>query len=541
LWGLKRRPPTRLSCPQRRQNLGVGSVQAKRGVGRASVGLSVLPKTHNVHPVTTERAFQQCLNPSCAHTVGVTESKVACPKCGSLLEIRYNWDKLPVPKSLSYFEHRWATKGSEMDGRLDFSGVWRFRELFPFFRTESDIVTIGEGRTVLQQADILARNLGMNARNLYLQYEGLNPSGSFKDNGMTAAFTHARMVGAKKVACASTGNTSASLAMFASLAEIEGIVFIGSGKIAFGKLSQALDYGAKTLQIKGDFDACLHRIRQIATSVPELGIYLMNSVNPFRLEGQKSIMLRVLEALGWNVPDWIIVPGGNLGNCSAFGKAFMEMKMLGLIDRIPRLAVINAAGANTLHQLYHHRGLRWNEGRVDCEILGQFYGEMNEGNVKARTVASAIEIGRPVNLAKALRALDVMSGVTRQVTDDEILESRAMVARWGFGCEPASAASIAGLQQLLADGTIGKSERVVCILTGHELKDPNETVKYHTGIDMKAVQDTAPRSEPHGKLSNRPIAVADDLASIIEALGGDPRLADNVKIDPSVMRLGGEY
>ena len=503
--------------------------------------LSLARRFPTLVTVTTERAHQQCLNPECGHTIGVGESKVACPRCGSLLEIRYDWDKLPVPKSLSFFEHRWSTKGTEVEGRLDFSGVWRFRELFPFYQSENDVVTIGEGRTMLQQADILARQLGMKPRSLFLQYEGLNPSGSFKDNGMTAAFTHARIVGAKKVACASTGNTSASLAMFASLAEIEGIVFIGTGKIALGKLSQALDYGAKTLQITGDFDACLHRVRQIATKVPELGIYLMNSVNPFRLEGQKSIMLRVLEALGWEIPDWIIVPGGNLGNCSAFGKIFAEMQELGLIKRVPRLAVINAAGANTLHQLYAHRGLRWNGGHVDCEIIGQFYGEMNEGNVKARTVASAIEIGRPVNLAKALRALDIMNGVTLQVTDDEIMEARAMVARWGFGCEPASAASVAGLQKLLADGTIGHEERVVCILTGHELKDANETVKYHTGIDMKAAQDLAPRSEPHGKLSNRPIPVGDNLSDIIRALGGDPKLAENVNIDGDTPRLGGEY
>ena len=491
--------------------------------------------------MTSERAFQKCINPVCGHTIGTTESKVACPRCGSLLEILYDWDKLPVPKSLSFFEHRWATKGTEVEGRLDFSGVWRFRELFPFFRTEADVVTIGEGRTMLQTADLLARNLNMRPGHLFLQYEGLNPSGSFKDNGMTAAFTHARMVGAKKVACASTGNTSASLAMFASFTELEGIVFIGSGKISIGKLSQALDYGAKTLQIKGDFDACLRRIRQIAVDLPELGIYLMNSVNPFRLEGQKSIMLRILEAMGWEIPDWIIVPGGNLGNCSAFGKVFLEMKMLGLIKKIPRLAVINATGANTLNQLYSHRGLRWNGGAVDCHILGQFYGEMNEGNVKANTIASAIEIGRPVNLPKALKALDIMNGVTREVSDDEILESRAMVARWGFGCEPASAASVAGLQQLLADGTIGRDERVACILTGHELKDANATVKYHTGIDLKAAQDLAPVTEPHGRLSNRPFAVSDHLGDIIAALGGDRALADKIQVDPNGVAMGGEY
>src|SRR5688572_24423975 len=352
-----------------------------------------------------DAASQKCINPDCGATYGIEEVHVECKRCGSLLDIAYDWSKLPVPKSLTFFEHRWATKGTGVEGRNDFSGVWRFRELIPFYRTEQDIVSIGEGRTVLQQADLLAKQLGIKEGRLLLQYEGLNPSGSFKDNGMTAAFTHARMVGARKVACASTGNTSASLAMFASLAEIQGIVFIGSGKISFGKLSQALDYGALTLQIQGDFDACLRRIRQIAVDVPQLGIYLMNSVNPFRLEGQKSIMYRVLEARDWEAPDWIIVPGGNLGNCAAFGKAFMELQQLGLIKKVPRLAVINASGANTLNEVYTRRNVRWNNGKYDAETIQKVYAAMDEANYHAHTVASAIEISRPVNLPKALRAL----------------------------------------------------------------------------------------------------------------------------------------
>ena len=472
----------------------------------------------------TDRAHQQCLSPACGATYAVDEVHVTCPKCGSLLDVKYDWDRLPVPKSLTYFEHRWATKGTEVSGRLDFSGVWRFRELMPFYRTEAEVVSIGEGRTILQRADLLAREMNHDAGKLLLQYEGLNPSGSFKDNGMTAAFTHAKMVGAKKVACASTGNTSASLAMFASLAEMAGIVFIGSGKISFGKLSQALDYGALTLQIDGDFDACLRRVRQIAVDVPELGIYLMNSVNPFRLEGQKSIMLRILEASDWRPPDWIIVPGGNLGNCSAFGKAYMEMVELGLVKKVPRLAVINAGGANTLHTLYNQHAYRWTGGKFDPTVAQKLYAGMDEANWRANTIASAIEIGRPVNLPKALRALDFMDGVVREVSDDEILEHRAMVARYGFGCEPASAASVAGLRKLREDGTIGRDETVVCILTGHELKDPNATVKYHTGLDLKAAQEDAPRHQPHGRLSNQPVRVADDLPSIVKALGGDPAL-----------------
>lgn len=492
----------------------------------------------------TERAFQQCINPSCAATYAVSEVKVACTKCGSLLDIKYDWDRLPVPRSLSYFEHRWSTRGTATDGRLDFSGVWRFRELMPFFRTDDDVVTIGEGRTMLQQAELLGRHLGMKPGTTFMQYEGLNPSGSFKDNGMTAAFTHAKMVGAKRVACASTGNTSASLAMFASLSEVQGVVFIGTGKISMGKLSQALDYGALTLQIRGDFDDCLRRVRQIAVDVPRLGIYLMNSVNPFRLEGQKSIMFRILEARGWESPDWVIVPGGNLGNTAAFGKAFMELKELGLIKKIPRLAVINAAGANTLYKIYHEQGIRWQGGKYDIETVAKHYAWMDEQQYQAKTIASAIEIGRPVNLPKALRSLDVMNGVVREVSDEEILEARAIVGRYGFGCEPASGASVAGLQKLLAEQVISPSDSVVCILTGHELKDPNATVKYHTGIDMKGAQDTAPRSEPHGKLANRPVPVADTLEAIVAAMGGDSSMIQGVTVVAGKSGAGvpvGEY
>jgi threonine synthase len=465
----------------------------------------------------TDAAFQQCINPACGATFAIDQIMVACSRCGSLLDISYDWKRLPALRSLNFFEHRWNTKGTGTAGRLDFSGVWRFRELLPFYRSEDEIVSIGEGRTVLQTADLLARQMGIKPGNLLLQYEGLNPSGSFKDNGMTAAFTHARMVGAQKVACASTGNTSASLAMFAGFAQMQGVVFIGSGRISVGKLSQALDYGALTLQIQGDFDDCLRRVRQIALD-PANGLYLMNSVNPFRLEGQKSIMYRILEARDWQSPDWIIVPGGNLGNCSAFGKAFMELKELGLIKKIPRLAVINAAGANTLHRLFNQQKLAWNEGRYEAETVQKYYATMDESGWQAQTIASAIEIGRPVNLPKALRALHVMNGIVREASDEEILEHRAMVARWGFGCEPASAASVAGLRRLLDEQVISPSDSVVCILTGHELKDPNATVKYHTGIDMKSVQDLAPRTDPHGRLSNMPVRVEDDLNSILQAM-----------------------
>src|SRR5215472_11453698 len=305
---------------------------------------------------------QRCLAPDCAATYPVDDTAFVCPKCGGLLDVAYDWNRLTPPRSLGDFETKWADRANP----LSFSGVWRFRELLPFAPPEQ-ILTIGEGQTILQRADGVAPYVGAEPGRLFLQYEGLNPSGSFKDNGMTAAFTHARLVGARRAACASTGNTSASLAVFCSATGLmRGIIFIGSGKISYGKLAQALDHGALTVQIAGDFDDAMQRVQEVSR---QLGIYLVNSINPFRLEGQKAIMYRVLEARGWEPPDWVVVPGGNLGNVSAFGKAFLELSELGLLKRLPRLAVINAAGANTLHQLYEVHGLRWNEGKPDAKLV----------------------------------------------------------------------------------------------------------------------------------------------------------------------------
>lgn len=456
-------------------------------------------------------ALQRCIAPLCRATYDVSDVLTACPDCGSLLDIDYEWDRLPVPKSLRDFEARWTNRRNP----LDFSGVWRFRDLLPFARDE-DIVTIGEGQTILQQSGAVGKYVGMGAGNLFLQYEGLNPSGSFKDNGMTAAATHARMVGAKMAACASTGNTSASLAIYASTAQLfKVVVFVGSGKIAYGKLSQALDYDARTLQVLGDFDDALERVREVAG---ERGIYLCNSVNPFRLEGQKTIMYRVLESLNWQIPDWIVVPGGNLGNSSAFGKAFSELKALGLIDRVPRLAVINASGANTLFQLYEERGVRWDGGMSDDGTIDTFFADMDREGRKASTLASAIEINRPVNLQKCLRALETCDGVVRQVTDQEILDAKAQVGAGGFGCEPASAASVAGAKLLRAEGIIAPSDRVVCILTGHQLKDPDATVAYHSGDQALFDAKLGTRGVTQATFANSPVVVENNLQKIIKVL-----------------------
>lgn len=463
-------------------------------------------------------AYQQCIHPDCAATFDVGQVLTSCPKCGSLLDVRYDWNLIPVPTSLTEFQRRWATRLNP----VDFSGVWRFRELLRF-ATDEQIVTIGEGQTILQQNDRLARLCDMKSGSLFLQYEGLNPSGSFKDNGMTAASTHARMVGAKMTACASTGNTSASLAIYAGVTGLfQCIVFVGSGKIAFGKLSQALDYGAKTIQIRGDFDDALARVREICAKHP---IYLCNSVNPFRLEGQKTIMLRVLEGLGWQVPDWIFVPGGNLGNSSAFGKVFMELKQLGLIDRIPRLAIINAAGAGTLEELVNQGKLEWNDGRPNAAQIDVRYAAMDHNNERASTLASAIEINRPVNLEKALRAISVCNGIVRTVSDQEIVDSRARIAATGFGCEPASGATIAGVLRLRKEGVIGASDRVVCILTGHQLKDPDLTLAYHSGDSQLFDKKLRPAGVTEAPFANPPVVVENDEAAILNAL----ELRDNAQ------------
>jgi threonine synthase len=458
-----------------------------------------------------DAVFQRCISPDCGGTAALEDTAFRCPRCGGLLDVAYDWDRLRPPRSLRDFEAAWADRADP----LNFSGVWRFRALLPFAPPEQ-VLTIGEGQTILQKADAVATYVGLEPGRLFLQYEGLNPSGSFKDNGMTAAFTHARLVGARRAACASTGNTSASLAVFCSATSLmRAIIFIGSGKISYGKLAQALDHGALTVQIAGDFDDAMQRVQQVAG---RLGIYLVNSINPFRLEGQKTIMYRVLEALRWEVPDWVVVPGGNLGNVSAFGKAFIELAELGLVQRLPRLAVINAAGAGTFYQLHERFGLRWQGGRPDRQVVDGYYRGLDAEHLRAATIASAIEINRPVNLTKALRALERCDGVVREVTDQEILDAKAKVGAGGLGCEPASAASVAGAKRLRQEGVIGAGERVVCILTGHQLKDPTATVAYHSGDPQKFEEVLGRRGVRRATYANGPVQVPNDLDEIIKAI-----------------------
>ncbi len=460
---------------------------------------------------TMDLVWQQCIRSACGRTFDLGEVLPGCPACGDLLDVRYAWERLPLPATRVQL----GRAGIPSGGPAALSGVWRFAPLLPFAPPEARI-SIGEGHTQLRPAPRVADFAGLSGGGLHLQYEGLNPSGSFKDNGMAGAFAHARLTGATRAACASTGNTSASLAAFSAASRtMRAIIFIGEGRIAYGKLSQALDFGAMTLMIAGDFDDAMARVREVCR---EEGIYLVNSVNPFRLEGQKTIMYRVLEGLGWEVPDWIVVPGGNLGNSSAFGKAFRELYDLGYIDRMPRLAVINAAGAATLDTLVNERGLRWRDGEMDDAVVRQYYEELDTSERRAETLASAIEINRPVNLTKCLRALEWTDGVVRSVSDQEILDAKAWVAREGLGCEPASAASVAGLRRLVAEGVVEADARVVCVLTGHPLKDPHVTVAYHSESEAALRERYGSYGVTRAQHRNAPLPVANDTAAILDVI-----------------------
>ena len=426
------------------------------------------------------KSWLQCILPNCGKKFKSTERRTACV-CGELLDVKYE-GVFPISLQKTFSERL-----NHKQNIYNESGVWRYRELLNFAEVDPEniselskkLVSLdgAEGRTKPFNLTKVANYVGTKTENFWLQFEGDNPTGSFKDNGMASAFTHARMVGAKKVICASTGNTSSSAAAFAANElDMEAVILVGEGKIAKGKLAQSLAYGAKVLQVKGDFDVAMKMVRALSN---ESSIYVVNSLNPFRLEGQKTMMFRLLDYLRWNVPDWIIFPGGNLGNTSAFGKAFMELYEYGWIQKKPRMAVVVAKGAPTLDDLYNDRKLRWNNGFVNDELINDYYREVDEKGIKAKTKASAIEILKPVNLKKALRTLDFTDGVVTSVSDESIMDAMAIVSKNGFGCEPASAATVAGAKKLICQNIIKKDDIVVGIATGHILKDITAIVDYH--------------------------------------------------------------
>lgn len=373
---------------------------------------------------------------------------------GELIDVVHDLDAIKHHYGLSreYFSNRRSTLNRQPSG-----GVWHFKELVLPIIAEPSIVSKQEGNTRLYRNKKLSSWLGLDKERFYLKHEGENPTGSFKDRGMTVAITMAKHLHQKAVTCASTGNTSASLAAYASEADLTGIVLIPKGNVAVGKISQALAYGTKTLVVNGDFDDCMRMIRE---AQEKLSAYPLNSINPFRLEGQKTIIWEILLQLQWQVPDWIVFPGGNLGNTSAFGKALHEAKELGLIDRMPRFAVIQAEGASPFYKAFKNG----------------FAGLKTE---KAETIATAIKIGDPVNYPKAVRSLKWTNGIVDVVSDEEILEAKAHVDAAGIGAEPASCATVAGIKKLIGKGEMKPHETVVGILTGNILKDPQVIVDYH--------------------------------------------------------------
>ena len=397
----------------------------------------------------------------CHHDLELHARHLECPRCGELLELVSDTPAAD-PRDL---KRLWSERRSSNDPR-DLSGVWRFREFLPEYPAES-IVTMGEGNTPIIQGNRSAEYAGL--RNLWFKHLGWNPTGCFKDLGMTTGVTEAKFVGAKVIACASTGNTSGSLAAYGSRAGLRSRVFLPAGKISVNKLAQTIDYGAEVVQIDGSFDAALDAV--LRSSADE--IYLLNSINPFRIEGQKTTMFHLCEQFGWDPPDYVVLPGGNLGNTSAFGKAFMELKAAGLIDRVPRLVVVQAAGANPFATLW----------RTQAKELTPV--------THPETAATAIRIGNPRSWKKALRGVKFTDGFVLDVTDEEIAEAKRVIGCDGIGCEPASATTLAGLHKLRAENRIDRDARVAAILTGHVLKDTEFITKHSARLEHEASVETS--------------------------------------------------
>ncbi len=421
-------------------------------------------------PVT----WQACL--ACGDERLESDPATRCA-CGGLLEVRHR----PPAEGAEGLRARFLTRCCTRPGVVA-SGVWRFREVVLPSAEVDELVSHPEGNTPVLHRPALDRWAGLEG--VLFKHEGHNPTGSFKDRGMTVGVTHARQIGATAVGCASTGNTSASLAAYAAQAGIPAVVLIPDGAVALGKMAQALAYGARTLMVGGDFDDCL---RLLEDAGREHGVYLLNSINPFRLEGQKTIVLELLQQLGWDPPEWIVLPAGNLGNTAAFGKALTEARDLGLITRLPRLAAVQAAGAAPFARGFQD-------------------GFRTRQPVRAETVATAIRIGNPASWERAVRSIRDTDGVVIAVSDDAILEAKAAIDAAGVGCEPASAASLAGLRQLVREGVVRAEDRVVAVLTGHVLKDPGILIETHQ------------TKRPAPIWANRPLRIEPTLEALGRAL-----------------------
>jgi threonine synthase len=434
------------------------------------------------------KAELTCFDPGCRARYAITEVIYSCPKCGGLLEVTY-----PEPSGdPGQLKRTWRERRCD-NTPVEQSGVWRYREMIAFLDDLRHIVTLREGNTPLLNGATAAAYGGL-AR-LTFKHQGFNPSGSFKDNGMTCGVAQAMRLGMKRVACVSTGNTSASMAAYASAAGLQPVIFIPHGNISYGKLAQALEYGALTLQVEANFDQILKLVRTLSE---RLGIYLLNSINPFRIEGQKTIVIEMMDQRDWNPPDWIVLPGGNLGNVSAFGKALRELYAQKFIPRMPRLAVIQAERSAPFYDYMRAKG-----------------GQPFRAVEKPETLATAIKIGDPVSWPKAQHEIETTNGVVEKVAEQEIADAKAQIGRAGIGCEPASAATLAGIRKLTAAGIIAREDDVIAVLTGNLLKDPDYIYGYHTG-SLKGPDGA--QIQPF--FGNKPVLVPNDpekIAAILSA------------------------
>ena len=435
--------------------------------------------------------MQQCIEPHCHSQFDLNERVYVCSRCGGLLEIAR---ETPLTTDPDVLRSRWRERLLSPK-QSDRSGVWRFRELLPF-PDHAEIVTLNEGNTPLYEARRSAEYCHLDS--LQLKHQGMNPTGSFKDTGMTVAITQAKSLQSTLAVCASTGNTAASLAAYAARAEMPCAILVPAGQVSHAKLAQALDYGARVLEIEGNFDACMHLILELAKEEP---IYLVNSINPFRIEGQKTVAVELAEQLSWDVPDHLVLPGGNLGNSSAFGKGFRELLADGLIDRLPQITVVQAEGAAPFARFYTEQS----SGRAESV---EFANEE-----EPQTLASAIKIGAPVSWQKAWRTVSESGGQVITVSEQEIADAKAIIGRDGIGCEPASATTLAGITKLVSNKFIRNDQRVVAVLTGHVLKDSDYVINYHNQTLRSPNNETI-----NATYGNKPMRVASSREALKDAL-----------------------
>jgi len=458
---------------------------------------------------SAKQFVQRCIHESCGSEFGIAERIYLCKKCGGPLEIE---TPLPSASEASELKTRWRERVGSLDPR-DRSGVWRFRELLPFDDAAS-VITLGEGSTPLYDAPRCAQYSGLNA--LSLKHQGCNPTGSFKDTGMTTCVTQALYLGARTVVCASTGNTAASLGAYAARAGLQCAILLPRGQITASKLAQSMDYGSMVCEIDGDFDDCMRLIQEITD---DQTIYLANSINPFRIEGQKTVAYELMDQCGWQPPDHVVVPGGNMGNSSALGKGFEELHQMGLLRRLPKLSVVQAEGSAPLARLFA-------ELKLESGSEGSAIPEELVPVKSPQTFATAIKIGSPVSWKKALRSVIRSRGQIISVSEQEIADAKAMIGRDGIGCEPASATTVAGIRKLVAAGVIAPTESVVAVLTGHLLKDPDYTSQYHRGTLALGGRPGTANEASHpirGSFANAPVQVAAATKAILSVLDRSKR------------------